>query len=104
MQSTGATTGAISGLNEGELRLLRARIEHVSQGPFELSQPFALWQIHRLRAEMQDGVKHPLDEVATFGQSEDANFFLDAQRLLPRLLADYERLCVAERGELPKGA
>jgi hypothetical protein len=104
MQSNGASVQTMAGLNEGELRLLRARIERVSPGPFELSQPFALWQIHRQPAADRNGAKHPLDEVATFGRSEDADFFLDAQRLLPRLLADYERLRTAENGTLAKGA
>ena len=104
MQSNSAAAQAMVGLNEGELRLLRARIERVSSGPFELSQPFALWQIHRQPSVDRNGAKHPLDEVATFGRSEDADFFLDTQRLLPRLLADYERLRNAENGTLAKGA
>lgn len=106
MQSSGAATATV-GLNEAELRLLRARIERVTPGPLELTQPYALWQVHRQRSDRgtgRDGAMHPLDEVATFGRSEDADFFLDAQRLLPRLLADYERLRNGVCGTLARGA
>ena len=101
MQTNGAASGMLVRLNEAELRELRAWLERVTPGPFTLSQPYALWQVHR---EQHDNAMRPLDEVATFSRSEDATFFLDAHRLLPRLLADYERLRAAERAELPRGA
>jgi hypothetical protein len=92
------------GPSEAELRLLRTRLERATPGPFELTQPYALWHLHRRPAATPDGTLNPLDEVATFSRSEDADFFLDAQHLLPRLLDDYERLRQAERPALPKGA
>jgi hypothetical protein len=104
MQSSGAAAMANVGLSEGELRILRARLEHLTPGPYALTQPYALWQIHRQRPAEGGEAMHPLDEVATFGRGDDANFFLDAQRLLPRLLADYERLRDMAYGALAQGA
>jgi hypothetical protein len=112
MQTSGSSTAAqttkaaqgMTGLNEAELRLLRARLQHATSGPFELTQPYALWHLHRQPSAAPDGTLNPLDEIATFGRSEDADLFLDTQRLLPRLLDDYERLRLAERAALPKGA